>query len=63
MRTACGWSPHQQVKYPLVVWWSEDSEHYLAECQECEWESPITWNRFQARRWALAHQCNKALHA
>lgn len=60
MRTAMGWAPNQQVKWPMVVWWSDDSEHYIGECQKCEAESAITCDRWAARRWCLEHKCKGA---
>ena len=37
-----------------LVIWSEGTEHYHALGPD-EWESDITCNRFQARRWCFAH--------
>jgi len=36
------------------VWWHAEHEHYSAHGPG-EWESVITWNPYQARRWAFAH--------
>lgn len=34
------------------VWWHEGHEHYQAHGPD-EWESVMTCDRFQARRWCL----------
>lgn len=35
------------------VWWHGEHEHYTAHGPR--WESAITCDRFQARRWCFAH--------
>lgn len=35
------------------VIWCEGVEHYLAVHEASGWESDITWDRFQARRWCI----------
>lgn len=42
------------------VVWCDGLEHYLATGPDPvngpgEWDSPVTWNRFQARRFAFNH--------
>ena len=39
------------------VWWHEEHEHYSAHGPN-EWESVITVNPYQARRWALQYAEN-----
>jgi hypothetical protein len=53
------WGGCQRVRFGAVpmpegyeVWWHEEHEHYQAHGPG-EWESVITCDRWQARRWAV----------
>lgn len=60
MNKLVGFAPNQQPKYPVGVWWSDLAERYFAQCHDCDdWESAMTCDRWQARRWALAHKCKE----
>ena len=45
-------APHQALPPGYRVVWVESLEHYMWIHEATDRESVITWNRWQARRWA-----------
>ena len=50
-------------KGPCHVYWSQGDEHYHAICSRCEWDSGMTCDRWEARRWAIEHECKESKNA
>lgn len=54
------WAKHQEPPPGYVVVWSPIVEHYYGMRVDETWESAITVNRWDARRWCFEHAAKQS---